>query len=264
MRGAYVAGAILFSIGTSAVAADEQPICADRPGKANPTCTVPVGKVQIETAFFDWTHDNSGGVRTDELTIGSSAFKYGVTDRLNLEVDITPYDRVRAEAGGLSDTVSGFGDMYLAAKYRLTDDKAPVQVAVHPFVKIPTASHNLGNGKVEGGVAFPIDGSVPGSPLSFTVGPEIDVNADSDGHGYHLGMVQVISLGATVLPRLTLAGELWGNWDFDPAGTVRQYSVDANAAYLLSNDVQLDVGANFGLNRNTPDLEIYSGIAFRF
>jgi hypothetical protein len=245
-------------------AADEQPICADRPGKANPTCTVPVGKVQIESGFFDWTHDNSGGVRTDELVIGSTALKYGVTDRLNLELDVTPYDRVRTEAGGLTDTVSGFGDMYLAAKYRLTDDKAPVQLAAHPFVKIPTASHDLGNGKVEGGVAFLIDGSIPSSPLSFTLGPEVDINADSDGHGYHLGMVQVVSLSAAVLPRLTVAGELWGNWDFDPAGTVRQYSADANVAYLVSNNVQLDAGANFGLNRNTPDLEVYSGIAFRF
>jgi hypothetical protein len=245
-------------------ATDEQPICADRPGKANPTCTVPVGKVQIETGLVDWIHDNSGGVRTNEITIGGTAFKYGVTDRLNLELDITPYDRARTKIGSITDTVSGFGDMDLAAKYRLTDDKAPVQVAVHPFVKIPTASHNLGNGKVEGGLAFPIDGSIPNSPLSFTFGPEIDINADSDGHGYHFGMVQVVSLGATVLPRFTLAGELWGNWDFDPARTVRQYSADANAAYLVSNAVQIDAGANFGLNRDTPDVEIYSGIAFRF
>jgi len=47
-------------------------------------------------------------------------------------------------------------------------------------------------------------------------------------------------------------------------GTVRQYSADASAAYLVSNNVQLDAGANFGLNRNTPDIELYTGIALRF
>jgi hypothetical protein len=255
---------LLLSSAAAAEAADDQRICADRPGKANPSCTVPLGKVQVETGFVDWIHDKFGGVRTDDTIIGSTAFKYGVTDRFHVEVDVTPYDRVRTEFAGLRDTVSGFGDMGVAAKYRLTNDKAPVQIAMRPFVKVPTASHNLGNGKVEGGLAFLIDGSIPRSPLSFALGPEIDVNADSDGRGYHLATVQVVSLGANLTPRLNVSGELWGNWDFDPMGTVRQYSADASAAYLVSNTVQIDAGANFGLNRNTPDIELYTGIAFRF
>jgi hypothetical protein len=37
-----------------------------------------------------------------------------------------------------------------------------------------------------------------------------------------------------------------------------------SAAYLLSNDVQIDAGVNLGLNRATSDVEIYSGVAFRF
>ena len=253
-------------LGSAAVAhaADEQPICADRPGKANPSCTVPAGEVQVETGFVDWIHDRSGGVRTDETVIGSTALKYGVTDRFHVELDVTPYDRVRTAAAGIRNSFSGFGDMDVAAKYRLTGDKAPVQVAARPFVKIPTASHNLGNGKVEGGLAFLIGGSIPRSPFSFALGPEIDVNADSDGHGYHLATVQVVSLGANLTPRLNISGELWGNWDFDPMRTVRQYSADVSAAYLVSSNVQIDAGANFGLNRNTPDIELYTGIAFRF
>jgi hypothetical protein len=45
---------------------------------------------------------------------------------------------------------------------------------------------------------------------------------------------------------------------------MRQYSADAAVAYLLSGDVQLDAGANFGLSRETPDVELYTGIAKRF
>jgi hypothetical protein len=36
------------------------------------------------------------------------------------------------------------------------------------------------------------------------------------------------------------------------------------AAYLVSIDFQWDGGANFGLNRYTPDLELYSGFSVRF
>jgi hypothetical protein len=35
-------------------------------------------------------------------------------------------------------------------------------------------------------------------------------------------------------------------------------------AYLVSKDLQLDAGANFGLNRETPDVELYAGFSVRF
>ena len=67
-----------------------------------------------------------------------------------------------------------------------------------------------------------------------------------------------------VAPRLTLAGELWSNFNFDPAGSIKQASADAALAYALSNDIQLDVGTNLGLTRETPDFEIYAGASIRF
>ena len=77
-------------------------------------------------------------------------------------------------------------------------------------------------------------------------------------------MTQVASLGWQATSKLNLSAELWGQWDWDPAGTVRQYSADASIAYLANKRVQLDAGGNFGLNRNTPDVELYAGIAKLF
>ena len=53
-------------------------------------------------------------------------------------------------------------------------------------------------------------------------------------------------------------------FDFDPAGTVHLWSADLSAAYLLSNRVQFDGGANFGLSRVTPDVEAYAGASVLF
>jgi hypothetical protein len=238
---------------TSALAADEQPICADRPGKATPTCTVPLGVVQIETGLVDWTRDS----HTDELDFGASAVKVGLTDRLHIELDLPAYTTVRHGP-------SGFGDSALALKYRFTRGDAPVQLAVRPFLKIPTAGHSLGNGKVEGGVAFLADSSFANSPAGWDLAPEVDLVADADGSGYHFAMIGAASVSVPLSNHFTISGELWGAWDFDPSGTVRQYSADAAAALLLSPDLQLDAGINFGLNHAAPDLEIYSGIAVRF
>ena len=263
MRGRIFIAAALLLVAGRAAAADEAPICADRPGKANPTCTVPAGMIQIETGFADWIHDRSGALTTDSLALSATAFKYGLSDRWNLELDIAPYNWQRVRGGGLSVRDSSFGDIFVRSKYRLTSGDG-VQVAMNPAVKIPTANHNIGNGKWEAGVAFPIDYSIPKSPLGITLGPEIDWVADADGHGHHAAMAQVVGIGWQANAKLNLSAELWGQWDWDPSGTTRQATADFAAAYLVDKDLQLDVGANFGLNRNTPDLELYTGASVRF
>jgi hypothetical protein len=262
--GGALAGAVLVVSASAAAAADDEPICADRPGLATATCTVPAGTVQVEIGLVDWTRDRADDVRSSELKIGEMAVSLGLTDRFHIDVAVSSYNRATVREGDARERASGLGDMAIAAKYRLTSDSAPLQLALRPFVKIPTAKRSLGNGKVDGGVIVPIDYAIPGSQLSLTVAPELDVNADGDGSGHHLATAQVVSVGATLSARLSTAAELWGYWDFDPAGTVRQYAVAASAAYLLSNDVQFDAGVVLGLNRETPDVELYSGIAFRF
>ena len=118
-----------------------------------------------------------------------------------------------------------------------------------PFVKVPTAKRSLGNGKWEGGLLIPIGYSIPNSPLSIGLTPEVDWAADGDGRGHHAAMAQVASLGWQASDKLNLSAEIWGQWDWDPAGTTRQASADGAVAYLLGNEVQLDAGANVGLNR---------------
>jgi hypothetical protein len=254
----------LLALASTAAAAEEQPICAARPGKSTPACTVPAGRFQLETGLVDWSLQRSDGERDTSLVIGETTFKYGLTDRSDIEVDVTPWQRATSRVGGVHESASGFGDISVAYKQQLTANDAALQVAALPVVKIPTAKHSLGNGKWEAGLLVPIGYSIPKSTLSIGVTPELDWVADGDGHGHHVAMVQVASLGWQVTDKLNLSGDLWGQWDLDPAGTMRQYSADGSVAYLVNNDLQIDAGANFGLSRNTPDVELYAGISKRF
>jgi len=265
MRGAWhiCAGLVLCASG-AARAADEAPICADRPGKATSTCVVPEGRWQIETGLADWTLEKASGERDTSLAIGETTIKYGLTSRSNVEVDISPWQQSSSRVDGFHDSASGFGDINVLYKQELTSADAPVQVDALPFIKIPTAKHSLGNGKWEGGLLVPIGYSIPKSPLSLGLTPEVDWVADADGNGHHAAMTQVASLGWAMTEKLNLSAEIWGAWDWDPAGTTREASADGSVAYLASSDVQLDAGANFGLNRNTPDVELYGGVSFRF
>jgi hypothetical protein len=42
------------------------------------------------------------------------------------------------------------------------------------------------------------------------------------------------------------------------------YTFDVGLGYLIFANMQLDVGANFGLARASPDLNVYTGFSVRF
>lgn len=264
MRGRILIAAALLIRTSRAAAADEQPICADRPGKATSACTVPVGHWQLETGLADWTLQKGGGERDTSLVLGEATIKYGLTSASDVEVDVTPWQRATSRGSGFHGSARGIGDLRFIYKQRVSPADAPVQIIAMPYVKAPTAKHSLGNGKWEGGILFPIGYAIPKTPLSLGLTPEVDWVADADGHGHHATMEQVATIGWAASDKLNLSAEIWGSWDWDPSGTTRQYSADGSVAYLLSKDVQLDAGANFGLNRQTPDIELYAGVSKRF
>jgi len=265
MRGLnHIVAAVALSFSSVAFAADEPPICADRPGKATSACTVPVGHWQVETGLADWTLQRDSGERGTSLVLGETTVKYGLTSASDIEVDVTPWERATSRVGGTHESASGFGDIDVIYKQRLTSSDAPVQLIAMPFVKVPTANHSLGNGKWEGGLLIPVSFAIPKTPLTLAATPELDWAADADGHGHHAAMAQVASLGWAATDKLNLSAEIWEAWDWDPSRTTRQASADGAVAYLVNKNLQMDAGANFGLNRSTPDVEVYSGVSVRF
>ena len=264
MRGTLIAGLALLCVSSAGYAADEQPICPDRPSKSTGPCTVPQGKWQTETGLVDWSENSQGSINTDTIAWGNTALKYGISGNADVELWITPLETLTIHGGGIHEHHSSFGDILLRVKYALTKDNSPVQVALDPFVKLPTANHELGNGKVEGGLLVPIQVPLGKSHLTLALDPELDLLANSDGHGRHLETQQVVNLGLQANDRLSLSTELWAMWDWDPAGTGKQFSWDGSIAYLVNKNLQLDAGANFGLNRQTADVELYTGISVRF
>jgi hypothetical protein len=256
-------GPLLVLLASTAAAAPDLTICADRPSKANGTCTVPVGHWQLEVSGADWTHVRDSGVTVNATSIGQTFVKLGLTDHSDLEVGFTPYVQVRGSGGGVHDHVSGIGDTLVRYKHRLSGADAPVQVGLLPFIKLPTANHDIGNRKVEGGIAVPANFAGPAG-ITVTVGPEVDALSDGDGHGYHAAVTNLVNLGFAPSDKVALSAEIWNSLNFAPHGTVRQWSADASAAFLPTKRIQLDAGANFGLSRATPDLEIYAGASILF
>lgn len=257
-----LAAGVLAANPVRAETAKPGPICTDRPTKANAVCTVLPGKLQVESGLAGWSLTDGGGARTEVLTVGATFAKIGLSDRSDLQIGVTPLVRASVEAGGSRNRLSGFGDVVVRYKHRLTRDDAKAQVGIIPFIKIPTAKGGIGNGKVEGGIAVPIAFAIGKASLTF--GPEADLLADADGKGRHAAVINLVNVGLPIADRLTLYGELWSNFNFDPDGTLHQASADAALAYLVTDRLQFDIGANAGLTEDTPDIEVYAGISTRF
>ena len=256
-----VATALAFAAAPSAQAGEAlKPICADRPNKAAATCTVDAGHWQLEVDGADWTQNKQGGTTTELGIYGATVVKYGVNSKLDLELGVVPYETLRVTGSG---QVSGFGD--LTARAKLAVLGGDTSVTLFPFVKIPAAHTGLGNKAVEGGLIVPVGFALPGG-LGLTFNPEIDAFHDSVGHGTHAAYAISGVLGRNVTPEWIAAVELWAARNEDPAARLSQASFDLGLAWIPLKDqnLQLDAGANIGLTRDTPGVNVYVGVSRRF
>jgi hypothetical protein len=246
-----------------APATADNTICTDRPTNGNYACTVPKGMIQIEADAIGWVRDRNASQQTDIVTFAGTVVKYGLTDSSDVQVSWAPYASARTRnAQGQVITQDGPGDVTVLFKQRMTGADDSLQFAIFPFVKLPTAGSGIGNGKVEGGVAVPINYYLPHDWV-ITLGPQVNVLANASGSGRHLGLSGLVNI-AKSFGAVSILNELWTDQAFDPVGTVRQYSYNNAVVWLVKPDLQLDVGANFGLNRSTPDFISYVGISARF
>jgi hypothetical protein len=254
-----IAALLAAAAAAPAAAQDPRPFCAERPGKATPPCILDVGRVQAEVGLVDAAFSRAGAAHEDLYALSATELRFGLTPRTEGEIGWTPLIVDHLRAGG---TRSGAGDLTLGGRVALSDPGADALVSAQAFVNAPTATHGMGGGGWTGGARLPFALPLPGD-FGFGAAPEVDVVRDADGRGVHLAWSAAAGV-SHAFGSLTLDAELWGLVDRDPAGHTHQASVDLTAAQMLGSDLQLDAGVNVGLNRATPDVEAYVGIARRF
>jgi hypothetical protein len=245
-----------------------RPFCTDRPTKGTGPCTVDAGHLQIESDMFNATLQNSAGLVSDAYLYTNPNFRLGLTQNLDVELNFSPYVEVvtHDHAAGTRTDDSGFGDTFLRVKTSLIGNgQGAFSAALDPFLKIPTAPLTIGNGAVEGGMVVPLQYALS-DVWSLSLVPEVDVLKNQIDDGRHAAGVVAFSITRAVSTQVSATAELWENANFDPSGTVRQYSFDLAGTWQPTGarDLQFDAGANFGLNHETPAAQLYLGISHRF
>jgi len=248
--------------------ADLRPLCADRPTKATGSCSVDAGHWQIESDLYNVTIQSADGVTTRTELFTNPTLKLGITNTIDFEVNIVPWQQVTTHdrASGATTVASGVGDLFLRAKINLIgDDGGAVAFALDPYVKVPTAPKSVGNGAVEEGVIAPLTLNLPKN-WQLSIDPEVDALLNGSGAGRHVNASTVISFSYPLTKELTGSFEVWGDANFDPAGTVTEASFDLALAWIPAKqpNLQLDGGVNLGLNKATPGVQAYVGVTRRF
>jgi hypothetical protein len=234
--------------------------CAERPGKATPPCIADKGRLMVEVGLADAVFTRGSGMHEDAYTLGATELRLGVSRRVEVAALWAPViiDHQKGQASR-----SGVGDAAIGAKAALTDpDKDGAAVSLQGFLTVPTATRGMGVGGWTAGVRLPISAPL-GPATDLSLAPEVDIERDAAGGGTHLAWIGAAGVSHAFGPT-TLGVEFWGQIDDDPADRTYQASLDLTAARMVGENAQIDAGLNLGLNRATPDVEIYAGIARRF
>jgi hypothetical protein len=241
----------------------------ERPTKILNPFTVDAGHFQIESDFLNYVYSNDSGRGTQYFQTGDPTIKLGITNWLDFEFNLDAYQNTTTrnnQTGQIVSSARGFGDTILKFKANLIgNDGGVFAAALVPFIKLPTAAPGLGNGVAEGGVALPVQVNLPGD-FALGLQTEIDSLKRADGTRHYANFVNIANLSHSlpfICKDLTASVEFFSSVANDSI-TPAIYTFDLGLAYLLLANVQLDAGANFGLNKASPSVNLYTGVTARF
>jgi hypothetical protein len=242
-------------LGLSAIApvsADLRPLSTDRPDTTESPYTVDAGHYQFEMEIGSWTRDG----REREYSLGELNAKVGLDDSKDLQFVLPFFSHV---SGG----EEGFGDIEVRLKWNLWgDDSDSTAFAIMPFLKLPTAHGNLGNGQYEGGLILPFAFKGPAG-WDFGTEAEFDLNAGKDGDGYHPAFLASFTSSHDLTEKTGVFLELVSILSADPASDWEAY-FNTGLTWEIATHWQLDGGVRIGLTGASTDFTPFLGASAKF
>ncbi len=236
----------------------------DRPDKTNSPHTLDAGRYQLESGLFSYTRSTAGGMRTQNESWADTTLRVGLTPWAELQLELPVYQTNRVTDLATRDTqsTSGCGDLSAILKGNLWgNESGDTAGGVELWVKTPTASHNIGNGKVEGGLLFLLDLKLPGDfDLGITNGVGLSVN---DSNVYHADLINSLSLSHAIVGPLSGYVEFYSSVPTQTSGDWVG-SVDVGLLLMLGKNCQLDTGINLGVTPGADDWQPFVGASWRF
>ncbi len=237
-------------------------LTTDRPDTTESPFTINAGHLQIETTLFGYARsprDNAGN-RAESVEVGTTNFRLGLTDRLEVNLVVRPYGLV-APGGGARQR-SGVGAVDLRAKYNLWgDDGGRTALAILPYLSIPTdRSTGLSPPDIDYGVLVPLSIDL-GGRLGLGLNAGLNVRRPDSGLPYRVSVPLTASFAVAWSDRIggyyEIASEVAG-------GEAAAVSLNTGITWLATKSLQLDTGIGFGVAGSADRIAPFMGISARF
>lgn len=238
----------------------KEPINPDRPDFTNGPILVAPGHLQVETGY---TYTRTGSEKSSSL--GEILLRYAFDDRWEARLGLNSYDWIDTGVPG-ERRISGFEDPFVEVKIRLNDAEAEHRPHGVPAMglllntTIPVGARALTADAWQPTATFALHWDLPAewsleSNLGYTYAADGDQRFD-----------QVFaSLSAGFQLNEKLGGFLEGYaFSKESAGGDATEYADVGLAYLLSNDLALDVRVGTGLAQPHPNWFTGLGLSIRF
>jgi hypothetical protein len=240
----------------------QRDMSTDRPDKTESPYTVDAGHLQIETDLVAYTHDRQDGVTTRTLDVAPFNLKAGLTNDTDLQLVYGAFSRI-STSGRRTETDSGTGDLLVRLKHNIWgNDGGTTAFAVMPFVKLPTNTLADLNDDVEGGVIVPLAIDI-GHGMGLGLMTEIDILKSETGSGYEPAYINSATVSFELTSRLGLYVEAFVERRVE-SGAETIVTIDGGFTYAVTENLQLDAGANIGATRAADDLNIFAGLSRRY
>ena len=240
-------------------------LTTDRPDKTEAPVTVDAGHWQFEMDVASFTRDRAGGVRTDIWSVAPFNLKYGIGRDTDAQLVVEPYLRriERDRVTGARRRVAGFGDVTVRVKHNLWgNDGGDTALAVMPFVTLPTNHRDLGSDRIEFGLIVPL-AIKAAEGIGVGLMTEVDMVEQADGGDYAPSFVNSATVSFDLTNKLSLYTELYAERVAE-RDSEWEVTGDFGFTYGVTDNLQLDLGANVGLTRAADDLQLFIGVSRRF
>jgi len=220
------------------------------------------GKFQLQvTGQYD--HDKSEDF-INRQTLLNGVLIYGVTDTVDVILGAPfLFWSSKDESTGANTSAGGVSDIALKVKWRFYE-KDGLSFALRPGVTMPSGDENegLGTGKATGSMFFITSKEAKPWDFHLNLGYIYNDNIlDQRKSLWHISLAARVE----VVKDLKVVGNVGIQRSEDKAsGSENRSFALGGLIYSVSELLDLDAGAKFGLSKPEPDYSIMAGLCFHF
>ena len=223
----------------------------DRPGIGFSPTVLPRGGFAWEQGLPDYFRNDSDGV-TEKLYSASSRARFGVTDRWEIQAAAPLYARLEIDGSDGDSSVSGIGDLAVAAKVQLTSGEGRFNAGLLGTVVFPTGKEELSLGTE----LYSLGGSVDWA-LSDSQSLAFYANVDVlDGDAFW-----IVSPSWSYSLTENLSGYIEYGYVFAAHGEPADQSAGVGITWMVAENIQLDIYGLWGLTSESLDATMGCGFS---